>query len=51
VATSTEPGEVLAAAPAPARITRTSNAWPISLFALAVFVFILYRWILPESSA
>jgi branched-chain amino acid transport system permease protein len=51
VATSTEPGEVLATAPVtPGHITRTSKAWPTSLFAIAVFVFILYRWILPESS-
>jgi branched-chain amino acid transport system permease protein len=49
-APATEP-EILSGKPIkPARITRTSRAWPIGFFALAVFVFVLYRWILPESS-
>ncbi len=48
-ATATPPEVIDAKPPAPARITRTSRAWPIGFFALAVFIFILYRWILPDA--
>jgi branched-chain amino acid transport system permease protein len=50
MATTTTPAEVSESRPTSGRITRTSKAWPLSLFALAVFVFILYQWILPGTS-
>src|SRR3954447_9147266 len=48
MATTTTP-EVLPGGPTakPPRITRANNAWPIGFFSLAIFVFVLYQWILP----
>jgi branched-chain amino acid transport system permease protein len=49
MAATTSPAEVSETGASSGRISRTSRAWPISLFVIAVFVFILYRWILPEA--
>lgn len=47
---ATTRSEMIDTKPDDGRIAHNSRAWPIGFFLLAVFVFVLYRWILPESS-
>ena len=50
MATTTTPPAVSKGSP-PARITKSSRAWPVGFFLLAVFVFALYQWVLPHAGA
>jgi branched-chain amino acid transport system permease protein len=45
-----EPGEVPPPVGTPPAIMPTSRAWPLGFAAAAIFVFVLYQWILPEAS-
>jgi branched-chain amino acid transport system permease protein len=47
---TTTPAAKSGAKAKPARITHTSKAWPLGFLAVAILVFVLYQWLLPNAN-